>query len=168
MQHIVCLSVVQSLPQIPSLRIKWPNDVYYKRDKISGLIVNCNMDAKEITALIGVGINLDNTEPTDCINRILCEEIGSDIRIRKEQLIPAVINNFRNSVSQLKTEKDFQQLKEMYTEKWMHSGQKMKHEGKELLICDVDDQGFLLAESCDDGTQVVVGHNFEGISLPVV
>lgn len=60
------------------IRIKWPNDVYSKGLKIGGILCHSTYRSKEFQVVIGVGLNLDNGQPTTCVNDVL--------RLRHEEL----------------------------------------------------------------------------------
>jgi len=170
LQHLVSLSIVNSFPEIESLRIKWPNDVYYKHSKIAGLIVNCSLSADQhyVSAFIGCGINVDNDKPTDYLNRILKEDLGLDAKLTTGQVISKVINNFKKLTKSIKTEQDFIAVKKQYVSKWMHSNQEIVVDGQTWQIIGVDDQGFLLVKDVNSGVKTSVGMDWEDFSLPVV
>lgn len=167
LQHLVSLSVVQSVPQIPDLKIKWPNDVYYKRSKVAGVVVNCHMGTKEVVALVGVGVNVDNVTPTDCLNRILREDLKSDQQIEPKDLISQIVLNFRRSAALLKSPNDFEEVRQSYMKRWMHTGQEMRYKGKDLVIKDVDEQGFLRVRPKDGGSEMTIGYDYDDVSLLV-
>ena len=53
------------------VRIKWPNDIYSNGMKIGGVLCHSTYRSKEFQVVIGVGLNLDNSQPTTCVNDIL-------------------------------------------------------------------------------------------------
>lgn len=53
------------------VRIKWPNDIYSSGMKIGGVLCHSTYRSKEFQVVIGVGLNLDNSQPTTCVNDIL-------------------------------------------------------------------------------------------------
>ena len=168
LQHLISLAIVQSVPQVSELRIKWPNDVYYKKSKIAGVVVNCHMGTKDAVALIGVGVNLDNHVPSDCLNRILREDRGSNELIQSHDLISDIVRKFKESTALLQSATDFEQIKQSYMEKWMHTGQEVTFQGQALVVQGVDEQGFLRAKPKDGGgSAVTIGFDLEDVSLPV-
>lgn len=169
-QHLVSLSIIRSLPEIPALKIKWPNDVYYNKSKIAGLIVNCALspDQRFVSVFIGFGINVDNDKPTDYINRILKEDLKSNQRYTTGQVIAKVINNFKNLADSINTEEAFKSIKEEYVSKWMHTNQEITIEGQTWRIKGVDDQGFVEVKDVNSGMETSIGMDFEDFSLPVV
>jgi len=170
-QHLLSLSVVRCFRDyIPSLKIKWPNDVYYKDKKISGVIVNSSLseNQKDVCILVGTGINVDNSAPTDCINRILREDINSLKQFTIDEVISNVVNTFKNLVGSVDDAKTFEEVKEEYLKHWMHSGQELEMQsGKSMKIVGVDDQGYLLGKNTISKEFAKIGHDFEEISLPI-
>lgn len=59
--RITSLAVKNTLDQFTDdIRIKWPNDIYWKDKKIAGMLIENDILGKEITnAVIGIGINLN-------------------------------------------------------------------------------------------------------------
>ena len=54
------ISIIQALPDLASeLRLKWPNDIILNGKKLGGIL--CQDDGK--LAVIGIGLNFDNTPP---------------------------------------------------------------------------------------------------------
>ena len=53
------------------IRIKWPNDIYSNGMKIGGILCHSSYRSKEFCVVIGVGLNLDNSQPTTCVNDAL-------------------------------------------------------------------------------------------------
>jgi biotin-[acetyl-CoA-carboxylase] ligase BirA-like protein len=169
-QHLVSLSIVKAIPDIPALKIKWPNDVYYKKSKIAGLIVNCSLSADQrmVSVFIGFGVNVDNDKPTDYLNRILKEDYKSNQRYSTGQVISNVVNIFKNLADSIKTEENFKAVKQDYESKWMHSCQVIEIEGQSWKILGVDDQGFIQVKDINSGVQTTIGMDLEDFSLSVV
>ena len=168
-QHLVSLSIINSIPEIPDLRIKWPNDIYYKQSKVGGLIVNCSLSADQrfLSVFVGFGVNVDNNEPTDYLNRILKEDYDSKTRLTTGAVISKVINNFKTLADSIKTPDNFKTVQEQYINKWMHTNQEVTVDGQTWTIFGVDDQGFLLVKDKSSGVQTSIGMDFEEFSLPV-
>ncbi len=60
---MICLSVLRSLEEIfelCDLKLKWPNDIYYKNKKLAGLLIQNQITSKSIaSSIIGLGLNLN-------------------------------------------------------------------------------------------------------------
>ncbi|MDR0430283.1 MAG: biotin--[acetyl-CoA-carboxylase] ligase [Tannerellaceae bacterium] len=91
--EMVSLSVKHTLDKyIPDVSVKWPNDIYCKNEKIAGILIeNTIMQGQISQSVIGIGININQTE--------FCNDIPnavSLIRITGESYDRmAVMENFR-------------------------------------------------------------------------
>lgn len=56
------------------VRIKWPNDIYSNGMKIGGILCHSTYRSKEFQVVVGVGLNLDNSQPTTCVNHLLQQQ----------------------------------------------------------------------------------------------
>lgn len=56
------------------VRIKWPNDIYSNGMKIGGILCHSTYRSQEFQVVVGVGLNLDNSQPTTCVNHILRQQ----------------------------------------------------------------------------------------------
>ncbi len=62
---IVSLAIVEVLQSygIKDVRIKWPNDIYVKENKICGILVQNKVTGNELSAVyVGVGININQRD----------------------------------------------------------------------------------------------------------
>jgi len=81
-QYLVCLAVIKAITSeassvllrygiasefIENLKIKWPNDIYYKNTKIGGILCHSSYANGMYHVTNGIGLNLDNVV---CINLI--------------------------------------------------------------------------------------------------
>ena len=59
--RIASLAVKNMLDQFTDdIRIKWPNDIYWKDKKIAGMLIESDIQGKEILhSIIGIGVNLN-------------------------------------------------------------------------------------------------------------
>jgi biotin--protein ligase len=104
------------------LRIKWPNDIYYEQKKLGGILVEiCSSPILDNTlrVKIGVGFNVNNQEPTDCLNRILRERGLPEWSI--EKFLAKCLNNLKPLIEQLEIENGITSVLNDYQENWLHS-----------------------------------------------
>ena len=78
------------------IKIKWPNDVYSKNLKIGGILCHSTYRSKEFQVVIGVGLNLDNSEPTTCVNDLLRQrheelQLQTDVQTISREVCPALL-----------------------------------------------------------------------------
>jgi BirA family biotin operon repressor/biotin-[acetyl-CoA-carboxylase] ligase len=62
--EIAALSVKYTLDKyVPDITVKWPNDIYWKNKKISGILIENDLtDCLISRSIIGIGINLNQSE----------------------------------------------------------------------------------------------------------
>lgn len=63
LSQCMALSICRALLQyVDNVMIKWPNDIYVGDEKISGTLIECDLQGKSISnCIIGVGININQT-----------------------------------------------------------------------------------------------------------
>lgn len=100
---IVALSVVEGLQKISSkeFKIKWPNDILAENKKIGGILIeNSIKNQEEVQSIIGIGINVNQTqfehlpqaaslallENTIFDKMILLEKITNQLKFNLERL----------------------------------------------------------------------------------
>lgn len=66
LSECIALSVVSALAEyIPVekaklLKVKWPNDIYYGDDKISGTLIECDLMGRSVSnCIVGTGVNIN-------------------------------------------------------------------------------------------------------------
>ncbi|XP_041354801.1 biotin--protein ligase-like [Gigantopelta aegis] len=164
LQHIVSLAVVQSVRALPGyekldLRIKWPNDIYYGQDiKLGGVIVNSSAMDNIIYTVIGCGFNVDNCNPTMCINDLVQQHNihhGTTLDLCSvEQLIGRTVTIIEQLIDQFQ-EEGHEAFCRLYYDKWLHSGVKVRLESEdnlEVTVCGLDSFGFLMVQTADGQT----------------
>lgn len=77
-------------------RIKWPNDIWVGERKLSGMLIDAQVDAGEPVALVGIGLNVNN-DPTAIpelrdLATSLRRELGRPVE--REPLLAAICNVF--------------------------------------------------------------------------
>ena len=101
-------------------QIKWPNDIYYDgQSKVAGILVKSSIFGNLLGVKIGVGFNINNEHPTECLNRILREKGLSEWT--NEIFLAKFLNHFEPLVEQLKTPHGFKSVLDGYQENWLHS-----------------------------------------------
>ena len=168
LQYATTLAVVESLEALRGpapaegranfASIKWPNDIYVRGTKVGGVLCQTVYRGSGAFQLIaGIGVNVDNDEPTFCVNQVL-RELGEREIAREELLalmLPRLLRFYR-----IIAEESFAPLLRDYYGFWLHSGQKLKVKGdasvrgdtagseehKDVVVTGLSDDGFLLAE----------------------
>jgi len=169
-QYLIALAVVQAVTSLPGyqdigIHLKWPNDIYSKSKdaphlkKIGGILVNSNWMHNQFLLVVGCGINLNNSEPTDCINDVITryniEKTKQLDLLRKEQLLARILGTFED-FNQTFQEEGFAPFLPLYYKHWLHSGQIVtlsEHNNREVVIEGITDQG-LLSTKCQKTSEI--------------
>ncbi|XP_035221413.1 biotin--protein ligase-like [Stegodyphus dumicola] len=174
LQHLSSLAIVHGIKKIPGfgyldLRLKWPNDIYYGKDKkLGGVIAHTTIQGNVAHVYSGCGINVNNSRPTTCLNDIIKyhNAVHSDILplLETEQVIACTLTEMENLVQ------DFEKsgpeaFKTLYYKYWMHDHHRvtLSSSGEEGTVVGLDDFGFLMVET-DKGEKLVLqpdGNRFD-------
>lgn len=166
-QHLVSLAVVESVRSIPGyeeidLRVKWPNDIYYSDlMKLGGVLVNSTLIETTFHILIGFGFNVDNSNPTICINDLITKfnkEEGTKLKaLTADCLIARTVTVLERLIDTFQ-EKGPNGVLPRYYKYWIHSGKQVRlhnEEGPIAWIVGIDDYGFLQVHEEGKGVESV-------------
>ena len=113
-QYIVCLAVVAALQEAFAarlasasvaenfpVRIKWPNDIYAGTSpvpmKVGGILCHSITKAGVHNIVVGLGLNVDNAEPTTAVNAILHDAASKSGQTCKDisrgELLARILNH---------------------------------------------------------------------------
>ena len=114
-QFVICELVSVVLCEVlshyvPDIRIKWPNDIYYRDHKLCGILIEHDICGAHLAqTLIGVGLNVNQTRFTsDAPNPIsLCHILGHTTD--RETLLNAITHAFAEQYQSLLTTPDIAQ-----------------------------------------------------------
>ncbi|TRY60840.1 hypothetical protein DNTS_026780 [Danionella cerebrum] len=155
LQHLMALSVVESVRTLSGyqdvdLRLKWPNDIYYKDQvKIGGVLLRSSLMGSTYTVMIGCGFNVSNSSPTLCINELV-RRLNQDQsetlpELQIEQLMGRSITLLEKFIEEFQNQGP-EALLNRYYSRWLHSGVSVRlqsEDGPEALVLGLDDSGFL-------------------------
>lgn len=154
-QHIMSIAVVHSIRSVYSnldVGIKWPNDIYVgKKTKIGGILVGANNFHDTNLLIIGCGLNIENSEPTTCLNDLIKEyniSTGSTYDLlTKEVVLAQIMTTFEKLYQTLLTSGWNKELSSLYYKYWLHQDQHVKVEGLgDVIIIGLDEYGYLVAK----------------------
>jgi len=94
--RIAALAVKNTLDQFANdIRIKWPNDIYWQYKKICGMLIENDVQGKQIeNSVIGFGINVNEQSfPSDLPNPISLRQITGMVHDR-EYLLDTFMREF--------------------------------------------------------------------------
>ncbi|XP_064327656.1 biotin--protein ligase isoform X1 [Phalacrocorax carbo] len=167
-QHLVSLAVVESVRSIRGyedidLRVKWPNDIYYSDlMKLGGVLVNSTLIETTFHILIGFGFNVNNSNPTICINDLIMKfnkKEGTKLKALTADCLIARTVTVLERLIDIFQEKGPNGVLPRYYKYWVHSGKQVRlhnDEGPIAWIVGIDDYGFLQVH--EEGKGVVSVH----------
>ncbi|KAM6144440.1 biotin--protein ligase [Phoenicopterus ruber ruber] len=166
-QHLVSLAVVESVRSIPGyedidLRVKWPNDIYYSDlMKLGGVLVTSTLIETTFHILIGFGFNVNNSNPTICINDLITKFNKEERTKLKPLTVDCLIARTVTVLERLIDifqEKGPNGVLPRYYKYWIHSGKQVRlhnEEGPIAWIVGIDDYGFLQVHEEGKGIESV-------------
>jgi biotin--protein ligase len=155
LQYLCSLALVEAVKlcsNIPNLdlRIKWPNDIYAGPSfgapvKVGGILCQSSFFQNKFDVCIGIGINVENKEPTTCVNALL-EKVSPNQSISREALLGTFLTLFEGYFETLESE-GFDPFREKYLEAWLHTNQIVTASDCKMRIVGLTQTGFLKAIS---------------------
>lgn len=139
------------------ISIKWPNDIYWNDKKISGILIECDIEGMNLrNCIIGVGLNVNQTKfVSDAPNPIsLSQIIGFSLNRNHilEELVERFLNIY-NKVKEGNTEDLTKQYKNsLFRKEGFHKYAEPEGEDFSAEIIDVLPNGHLLLKK-EDGQQ---------------
>ena len=167
LQYLACLVLVEAIKHVSKtphfdIRIKWPNDIYTGPSfgtpvKLGGILSQTSFTSQVFDVCIGIGINVDNKEPTTCLNELLNQVNPNAPKISREALLASYLTIFEQYLTILNNQ-GFQPFEADYLKTWLHTDQVVSVLGKpsshgvesksqELKIAGLTSSGYLLAKS---------------------
>jgi len=169
-QHLAALAIIRGVLGIPgyddlSLRLKWPNDIYWSnRLKLGGIVVNSVLKGHDVHCFIGCGINVSNSSPTSCINDFIKKLDPKREPLSSEQVVARAVSEL-DSLVKMFERKGVDSIKELYLRHWIHSNQKVRIANtKQVVVEALDDQGYLHVRDTASGLLLSVhpdGNRFD-------
>ena len=130
------------------VRLKWPNDIYWKDKKLSGTLIETKLSGGHIKdCIFGVGLNVNqSTFVSDAPNPVsLCQILGHEVD--KEELLKQIIAKFQECYHLLELG-GYNDISAMYHEALYHKGGFHRYrdiDGEfEGAIVEVEDDGHLI------------------------
>nr|XP_023018683.1 uncharacterized protein LOC111507580 isoform X1 [Leptinotarsa decemlineata] len=156
-QHFISVAVVSAIKtkkgyQNLDIGIKWPNDLYANKNvKIGGVLVSSFTERDVAVINVGCGINLDNPNPTICINdliRMSNQDENTSIKTISYETYFAEVFNELERIYEIVQGGDTEYLYDMYYKYWLHNDSEITVKTKEgssekVRIVGIDDYGHL-------------------------
>lgn len=102
LSQLVSVAVKKTLDEyVDNISIKWPNDIYWKDQKIVGMLIENSIQGAEIRqSVIGIGININQKQfPAELINPVSLYQITGKTQARKpilEKLQKNILHIYRH------------------------------------------------------------------------
>lgn len=146
---VTSLAIRNALTQFVSdITIKWPNDIYYRNQKITGILIENSLLGSTISAsIIGVGQNVNQTEFPEWIpNPVSLKQILNK-EVDRNSVLNAILVQTENMYNRLQNG-DFENIRKDYLQSLYHRDGYYKYESKgevfEARIITVEDNGELV------------------------
>ena len=99
--------------------------------KLGGILSESVAMNGKFNVLVGIGLNIDNDEPTVCINDLL-EASGSSEYVAREKFLGCFLSHYEKLMDTLFDEKGsgFDSIKEEYLSEWLHTDQHLTLENE--------------------------------------
>ena len=117
LNQFISLSIYDFLVEIPCLVpfIKWPNDLYINEKKIGGILIeNLIAGNKHKHSIIGVGLNINQTDFSSNLSRATSLKIETNQEFDLYFILKRILNKFQHRLNQLKS-LTFELIEEEYT-----------------------------------------------------
>ncbi|WP_369178865.1 biotin--[acetyl-CoA-carboxylase] ligase [Candidatus Thiodubiliella endoseptemdiera] len=163
---VIGLALIEVL-DMPDLKLKWPNDVYYQDKKLAGILIENSLQNQTQSVVIGIGLNID-------VN-IGCQTLWTDLHT----ISKTPINQLELTKSLIDKILQFCQIFEIkgfeyFTQKWANvdylHGIEVQYDDKKQIfsgLCyGVNKEGVLLVKTKDAIKQVYSSQFLQVLHLP--
>ncbi|TYZ58860.1 hypothetical protein PybrP1_000496 [[Pythium] brassicae (nom. inval.)] len=131
-QYLVSLAILRAVEAVhptpahanalSPVRIKWPNDIYAgDKVKIGGMLCQSEYRDGKFNVTTGIGINISNKEPTQCLQDVLSTD-AAPCTVTKEEFLAAFCNAYE-PMEEVFQQQGFAPFMGEYERKWLHTGQ---------------------------------------------
>ena len=117
--QLISLALKKTLDlYVDNVKIKWPNDIYWKDKKLGGILIENSLQGNAIKySVIGVGLNINQiTFPQEIPNPVSLKQITEKTYRRK-----TVLKNIRENFIKLYQETTSEAIKAEYAESLYHN-----------------------------------------------
>lgn len=150
----VSLALTSALRELvgDDIKIKWPNDIYFKNKKLGGILIENQLSGTSYkTGIIGIGLNVNQVVFSGALNEraiSLSQILHKNVNLI--QLLAVICSHIESQYLKLKANNHFS-LQADYLERlmWYDETGKYQHNGQvfEGRITGITDQGLLRIKS---------------------
>jgi biotin--protein ligase len=165
-QYILAVAIVDAVKNLPGyhnvpLYIKWPNDLYAAKDgqtttprealtKVGGILVTSSIYQDDFVLVVGCGLNVDNAEPTACLNQVIQAHDPHLPPLSQVELLASVLAWFDVHYMTFLRSFGFDALLPRYLAYWAHAQQIVHVQDKRVKLIGLDEHGMLLTAVVDN------------------
>ena len=116
LNYAVSLAVFEVLKQenIPRITIKWPNDILSANKKIGGILIENSLKGTKISsAVIGIGLNVNQTCFSSSLEKASSLKLSSNRTFDLEQLLIGMVVSLKSKITLLNA-KAFESIETSY------------------------------------------------------
>eukprot|EP00158_Paraphelidium_tribonemae_P002251 Partr_v1_DN25233_c0_g1_i1_m16503 putative holocarboxylase synthetase (biotin-(proprionyl-CoA-carboxylase (ATP-hydrolysing)) ligase) len=162
MQYLMSIAIAQSLGD-NRIFIKWPNDIYATTSpgdlknvrKMGGVLVNSSVGGRDSSIVIGCGVNIVNSVPSDFVNYESVAGSGSCPGL--DILLARILVRFEALYNRFEQSRDFvgdDMLGGEYLRLWLHSNQRIQvlldDRPVDAIVTGLTSSGYLRAVDSND------------------
>ncbi len=156
---VVALSIQKTLSEIIEnevFAIKWPNDIYWKKKKIAGILIENSVAGNHIiSSIIGIGLNVNQVVFPNYIPNPISMKWIANTDFKLDDVLKILLENMKFFYEMLQT--DSVKLNRLYHAKMLFKNQKMEFQSGDSQflgeILGVNNFGQLMI-STDSGTRI--------------
>ena len=157
LSEVTALAIRDTLSSYtPGFQIKWPNDIYYNDKKISGMLIENDLQGKWVhRSIIGVGVDINQTSfLSDAPNPVsLAQILGK--AVERNQVLNSILLQFNHYYGMMEREQ-FSELHNRYMQHLYRRNALHPYADAtgtfQARIIDVEPTGHLVLE-CQNGEQ---------------
>ncbi len=128
---LTLFDLLKELTQKEALSIKWPNDLYFQRKKIAGILIENSVTQQFIAeSVIGVGLNVNQTNFPSYLPNPISMKMISGKNFEVENVLNTFLSRFAGHYERLKSG-DYKSLEKAYINSMFLRGQKSLFKDKE-------------------------------------
>lgn len=149
----VALAVKDVLTEYtPDIKIKWPNDIFWRKQKICGILIENDLEENRIVrSIVGIGINI-NQESFDCVAPYSPASLAQILEKKQDrmQILTKVVNKIMEYFDKIK-KGETETIAQKYKQDLFSTGQFHDASGDfEATIKDILPSGHLVLSDADN------------------
>jgi BirA family biotin operon repressor/biotin-[acetyl-CoA-carboxylase] ligase len=146
-------AAVEAFVRGRKLSLKWPNDLWWERKKLAGVLC----ESVEKVVLVGVGVNVNTEEFPEELEIATSMRMCAGRSFEREAVLAGMLVLLEQSAG-LYAEKGFGAFAQEYRRRCLLWGRTCEVEGKRGVMEDVDEGGALLLGTEGGRERVISGH----------